>query len=103
MKKSNKQDLPTLVFQISIGLKDNLLPQEWLTDFGSELQKFEIPGFNTSFIPVPNHDSNETKISLIYPINNSLVSEKDFLDLLTKNGYVPPRILEQIQSEINKQ
>lgn len=99
---SEEAALPLLMFQVSIGMRDRLIDEHGMKQIQENLDVLKISGFRLFFISVPDFDSNKTDFKLLWPINNSLISEKDLLDLLTRHGYVPPIILEEIRNEINK-
>ena len=93
--------LPLLIFQVSFGVKDGFVTPELIGEIQLGLKTMRIEGFRLQFLIVLDHDSNKSEFKLLWPINNSLISEKDLLDLLTKHGYVPPRVVEDIQIEIH--
>jgi hypothetical protein len=92
---------PLLLFQVTLGMQNNMYSLEQLEEITKGITELKIEGFRLQFFIVPDHDSNKTEFKLLYPINNSLITEKDLLDLLTRHGYVPPVVLEDIQNEIN--
>jgi hypothetical protein len=98
-------EIKLLIFKVVVGCDG--MPwdeaQRAIEQVQAAVKMKEIPGYAFHHYVIPDFETTKMDITLLYPTVNSLMSDKELLDLMISKGEVPQEVIDKINKEITIQ